>query len=108
MTDFTWNFPGDKQADKQCYKWLNQVAGNKHQHVVEPGVINQADGFVAIKQGNGKSKRNEYSSANISQSAKPASTYTYKSPETNNKLINTYASSTTNTYFLSNISKVAF
>lgn len=51
-----------------------------------------------IKQGNGKSKRNEYSSANISQSAKPASTYTYKSPETNNKLINTYASSTTNTY----------
>ena len=51
-----------------------------------------------IKQGAGKSKQSEYSSANISQSTKPASTYTYKSPETNKKLINTYASSTTNTY----------
>ena len=51
-----------------------------------------------IKQGTGKSKQSEYSSANISQSTKPASTYTYKSPETNKKLINTYASSTTNTY----------
>ena len=51
-----------------------------------------------IKQGTGKSKQNEYSSANISQSTKPASTFTYKSPETNKKLINTYASSTTNTY----------
>jgi len=51
-----------------------------------------------IKQGNGKSKRSEYSSATISQSTKPASTYTYKSAETNKKTIHTYASSTTNSY----------